>query len=226
MPWDERVVQRLLAIRDQPPDNLRRTPGPLAILYYLHRDAPLQAAAVPLPRCQRTIWRILTTAGRIAHSARPECDPVERPEPLEMWQMDFKDASTVAPEQDGKRQHVVEVLNVVDAGTSLLLGAQAEEDYRAPTILPALVPFLETYGLPDRVMCDRDPRFVGSPQGRDFPSPFIGFWQCLGGEVVVCPPRRPDKNCCVERDHRSDTEACLTLQRPATLAEVREVTAA
>ncbi len=32
MPWEECVVQRILAIRDQPPDNLRRTPGPLAIL--------------------------------------------------------------------------------------------------------------------------------------------------------------------------------------------------
>ena len=75
-------------------------------------------------------------------------------------------------------------------------------------------------------MGDRDPRFVGRPQGRDFPSPFIGFWQCLGVEVVVCPPRRPDKNCCVERYHRSYSDECLTLQRPAPLAEVREVTAA
>ncbi len=111
--WDARVVERILDIRDQPPENLRRTPGPLAILYYLQRDETLQAAQVPLPRSQRTVWRILTQAGRIAHVVRPEREPVERPEPLAVWQIDFKDASTVPPEPDGKRQHVVEVLNVV-----------------------------------------------------------------------------------------------------------------
>ena len=35
------VVDRILAIRDEPPENLRRTPGPKTILYYLHRDSEL-----------------------------------------------------------------------------------------------------------------------------------------------------------------------------------------
>ncbi len=214
-------MERILDIRDQPPETLRRTPGPLAILSYLQRDETLQAAQVPLPRSQRTVWRILTHAGRIARVVRPEREPVERPEPLAVWQIDFKDASTVPPEPDGKRQHVVEVLNVVDAGTALLVGAQADDEYRAETVLPAVVPFLAAYGLPDQVMGDRDPRCVGSPQGRDFPSPFIRFWQCLGVEVAVCPPRQPQKNCFVERYHRSYTAECLALLRPATLADVR-----
>ena len=75
------------------------------------------------------------------------------------------------------------------------------------------------------MLFDRDPRFVGSPHGRDFPSPFVRFWQCLGVDVAICPPHRPDKNCFVERYHRSYTEECLRLCRPATLAEVRAVTA-
>lgn len=134
---------RGFALRDQPPENLRRTPGPRAILYYLHRDEAVHAAQVRLPRSTRTVWRVLTRAGRIAHGVRHERDPVDRPAPLELWQMDFKDASSVAPDPEGKQQHVGEVLNVVDAGTSVLLGAQAEEDYRAQTILPALIPVLE-----------------------------------------------------------------------------------
>jgi hypothetical protein len=45
-----------------------------------------------------------------------------RAEPLEAWQIDFKDVTTVAPEPEGKRQHTVEVLNIVDTGTSILEG--------------------------------------------------------------------------------------------------------
>ena len=81
-PWDPRVVERILEIRDAPPEHLRRTPGPKAILYYLHRDADLQALDVLLPRSTRTIWRILTQHGRILHAARPTHEPVDRPAPL------------------------------------------------------------------------------------------------------------------------------------------------
>src|SRR6266849_9536628 len=38
------VVQRILEIRLEPPENLQRVPGPEAILYYLHRDPALKAA--------------------------------------------------------------------------------------------------------------------------------------------------------------------------------------
>ena len=37
-----------------------------------------------------------------------------------------------------------------------------------------------------------DPRFVGAPQRRDFPSPFVRFWMCVGVAVTICPLRRPD----------------------------------
>jgi hypothetical protein len=39
------VVVRILAIREQPPENLQRVPGPRTILYYLHRDPHLQASS-------------------------------------------------------------------------------------------------------------------------------------------------------------------------------------
>src|SRR5215203_5821285 len=35
------VVERILEIRDHPPANLRRVPGPKAILYFLHHDTAL-----------------------------------------------------------------------------------------------------------------------------------------------------------------------------------------
>jgi hypothetical protein len=42
-----------------------------------------------------------------------------------------KDVGSVSPEQSpqGKRQHVIEVCNFVDAGTSIALLAQAREDF-------------------------------------------------------------------------------------------------
>lgn len=187
------IVDRILEIRDQPPEGLRRTPGPKAILYYLHRDPQAQALG-RLPRAPRTIWRILVQHGRIARRARPVHEPLERPEPLTAWQLDFKDAVTVPADPDGKRRHVVEVLNTVDMGTSLVLDAQAREDFTAETSIQAVATLVRVQGLPDHVTFDRDTRFVGSAQSRDFPAPFVRFWTCLGVAVTVCPPHHPQDN--------------------------------
>jgi len=219
------VIDRILEIRDQPPDGLRRTPGPQAILYYLHRDPELRDHGAVVPRSTRTVWRILTRHQRISHPARPHHEPVERPAPMSSWQLDFKDASTVPADPGGKRAHVVEVLNTVDVGTSVLVGAHAREDYTAETSLRAVAELARAQGLPDRITFDRDPRFVGAVQSRDFPAPFVRFWACLGVDVTICPPHRPDKNAFVERYHRSYNEECLRVERPHTVEEVREVTA-
>jgi hypothetical protein len=52
---------------------------------------------------------------------------------MEEIQLDFKDATSVPPDPDGKQQHVVEVLNFVDAGTSTWLQAEARTDFHAET---------------------------------------------------------------------------------------------
>ncbi len=69
-------------------------------------------------------------------------------------------------------------------------------------------------------------RSVGSASGRDFPSAFVRFLFCLGIQPNICPPHRPDKNCYVERLHRTYKSECLLIHRPATVAQVREVTEA
>ena len=93
---DPLVEERILAIRDEPPEGLRRTPGPEAILYYLPRDQELQAAAVSLPRSSRTIYRILKKHGRIPERRPRQHEPQERNAPMTAWQADFKDVSSVA----------------------------------------------------------------------------------------------------------------------------------
>ncbi len=161
------VVDRILQMRDHPPEGLGRTPGPNALLYYLPRDEQLQGQR--LPHSSRTIYCILKRAGRIPSRRSLQPDPPERPAAMSHWQLDFKDASTVSAEPEGKQRHVVEVLNVVDVGTSVLVQAQAEDNFVAETTLEAVATLFEKQGLPQVVQMDRDVRFVSSPSGSDFP---------------------------------------------------------
>jgi hypothetical protein len=115
---------------------------------------------------------------------------------------------------------------MLDVGTSIALRVEQGLNYTAETVFTPVVETLREYGLPDLVGFDRDPRFVGSASGRDFPSPFVRFWHCLGVAVSICPPKRPDKNAFVERFHRSLGEACLDKHRPTDGGQVREVTSA
>lgn len=209
------VVQRILEIRDNPPDNLQRTPGPLAIIYFLHQDETLKASGYHLPTSTSTIWRILDHHHRIVRNRKKSREPLERPEPMLCWQLDFKDVSTVPPDPEGKKLHVVETFNVVDEGSSMVLDAVVRDDFTMETAIWAAVHVMLQHGVPAQVTFDRDTRFVGAWTGRDFPSPFVRFWLTLGVQVNVCPPRRPDKNPFVERYHRSYHQECLQRERPA-----------
>ncbi len=219
------VIDRLLEIRASPPAPINRIPGPKTIRYYLEQDPDLQAQRLRLPRSTRTIWQILRQYGCIT-TRRSTHVPVPRPAPLRMWQLDFKDVSSVPADLDGKRAHVVEVLDTVDMGTSMVLGAQVRSDFVAATALQTVAELVQRHGLPTAVTLDRDPRFVGSAQQRDFPSPFVRFWLCLGVAVTICPPRRPDLTAFVERYHRSFEYECLRVYRPHDLETATAVTRA
>ena len=144
-------------------------------------------------------------------------------EPHEEWQIDFKDVTTVKVEPGGKKQHVVEVFNVVDRGTSILLSAQVRSDYNAVTAIDAIVCAMQIHGCPAAIRFDRDPRFITSWSASDFPSAFMRVLMCLGIEVRVCPPRRPDKNPHVERYHRSLEYECLRVHRPEDVYQSQAV---
>jgi hypothetical protein len=132
----------------------------------------------------------------------------------------------VPADPEGKQQHVVEVLNTVDVGSSILGTAQVRTDFTAETTLQAVVATLRSCGLPESLTVDRDPRFVGSQQQREFPAPLVRLLHCLGVQVTVTPPRRPDKNAFAERYNRTSAEECLRVYAPPDLEAVRQVTAA
>jgi len=115
------IVQRILEIRSAPPENLHRVPGPEAILYSLHRDPTLKNAGLRLPHSQTPIGKIVRQAGCIALDSRQKPKPLEPRQPGEEVQFDLKDGSQVPADPEGKRQHVVEVANFIDAGTSIWL---------------------------------------------------------------------------------------------------------
>jgi hypothetical protein len=80
--WDVRVIKRIVEMRLSPPENLKRVPGPRALLYYLPRDPELQAAQLALPHSSRTIWKLLHTTGCLVTRAKVPLPPAELRDPL------------------------------------------------------------------------------------------------------------------------------------------------
>lgn len=99
-----RVTKRIVEMRLSPPENLKRVPGPRALLYYLPRDPELQGAQFLLPRSSRTVWKILHTMGCLVTRSKESPHPDELRAPLEEIQMDFKDVGSAAPRAEFARQ--------------------------------------------------------------------------------------------------------------------------
>jgi len=216
------VVERILAIRDNPP--LNRVPGPLTIKYFLHEQEKEEPLGCYLPTSSSTIWRILDEHQRIYRPTPVEPEPLPPSEPMEIWQIDFKDITTVRPpEQAVKQQHLVETLNIVDTGTSILVDNPARADFNAETAIRALAEVLQKVGCPRQITFDRDPRFVASASGGDFPAPFVRFLACLGIKADICPPQRPDRNGYVERYNRTYKYETIFIYRPETFDQIIEM---
>jgi len=216
------VVNRILAIRDTPPPPLQRIPGPKTIVYYLGQDPDVRALDQPVPGAT-TVWRVLRQHDRIAPPYERHQRPLARPAPMLSWQLDFKDPALPVTDPAGKQQHVVEILNTVDVGTSLWVDQQARPDFTMATTIAAVADLVEREGLPAHVNVDRDPRFVGSQLPRDVPSPFLRFWMSCGVAITLSPPRHPETNAFVERLHRTLSEECLRPHRPSDLETLQTV---
>ncbi len=88
------------------------------------------------------------------------------------WQIDFKDASSVPADPYGKQQHVVEMLNVVDMGTSIVLASHVHAAFQAHTALQAMAQVLRQQGRPQAITLDRDTRLSwAAPADAIFPRP-------------------------------------------------------
>jgi hypothetical protein len=124
------------------------------------RDAPANDISVlfGLPRGRRT--------------PSPQIDPLVEDRILAIRESP-QDASAPRPwpqaDLDGKQQHVVEILNVVDMGTSIVLDSEVHAHFHAQTALQAMASILREQGRPDSITYDRDPRSRRVSQRARFP---------------------------------------------------------
>ena len=219
------LVQRILEIRETPPENLQRTPGPETIFIVLPASQFLLPsrwrASSPLTGADledfAAVWLYCARSRAQAQAAgRKEA-------PGEEVQLDLKDIVSVPPDPLGKRQHVVECANFVDAGTSIWLKREVRSDFDAETLVETVVQFLRECGRPRMLTFDHDPRFVGSASGRDFPSALERLLLVLGVEPNLCPPssgptRTHTSSVCTARWPRS---ACKFISPARSLKRVR-----
>ena len=215
------VERRIVELRRSLAQQLGRVPGQRTILYYLHQDENLKKSGLFLPTSESTIWRILNQYQCFHRFTRPRRQPIERPEPMSVWEIDFSDLPGVASVTSNKQVHIVETFNVVDRGTSILVDTQVSDSYDAEHALIAMAGTLIVYGCPLRIVFDRDPRLVGSWTGDGFPSAFMRFLLSVGIHTEVCPPQRPDLKPCVERFQRTLEHEWIRIEQPPDLAAAK-----
>lgn len=204
------VRDAILSLRDELKARYGRVVGAKPILYHLHHDPVLRQRAVYLPRSTRTIWRILKEAGRIPTRVH-EHHPLERPEPMQHWEMDF-----------GQVSDALEFLSVVDRGTSILVDTQTQAHYNAETALLAVASLLLRLGLPRQLRFDNDARFVGNWLTDGYPSPLMRFLCCVGVEPDVVQPGKPQHKPFVERSIRTLKHECLWVNPPKDWREAAD----
>lgn len=146
-----------------------------------------------------------------------------RPEPGVEWEIDYCTAARQSPDAPNKKENALEVFSVVDRGSSADIDSQASAAFDAEQSLLTMASTLQKEGIPRCIIYDRDPRLVGNQATDGFPSAFTRFLLCLGCDVEILPPHRPDLKPYVERFQRTLKVECIRKQTPATAAEANAV---
>lgn len=204
------VRDAILSLRDALTERYGRVAGPKPILYHLHQDSVLKTKSVYLPRSTTPIWKVLKEGGRIPTRVK-EHHPIERPEPMQHWEMDF-----------GQIGSELEFLSVMDRGTSIMVHTATQQHYNAETALLAVVQFLLLCGCPQKLRFDNDTRFVGSWRADKFPSPLMKLLCVLGIQPDITQPGKPQHKPVVERSVRTLKHECLWIDPPQDWIEAED----
>jgi transposase InsO family protein len=163
-----------------------------------------------------TVHQILRRHGRIAAepvSPGKAYQRFERPEPNELWQMDFKGWVTTA---DGARCHP---LTIIDDHSRYAPCLKACADQQGATVRPCLEQVFRRYGLPEAMFVDN-----GSPWGDSGGERWtrLGVWLLkLGVEVLHSRPYHPQSRGKNERFHRTMEAEVLDLRRLRDLSQAQ-----
>jgi len=162
----------------------------------LHRRLlDLGHAAEALPAVS-TFGRILRRAGCISAAATIQHQPIQRfsrPEPNQLWQMDFKGHFAL----HHGRCHP---LTVLDDCSRFSVGLQACVDEQTATVQHRLERIFTVYGLPESILCDNGPPWAG---GRLEHSVLSVWLLRLGIAVIHGRPYHPQTQGKDERFHRT-----------------------
>jgi transposase InsO family protein len=147
------VAKKIVALRGELED-LGHDAGPATIAYHLSQQ-------IKAPPSRTTIWRILQREGLISSQPqkRPLCSRIrfEAELPNEMWQTDITAWALASGE-------VVEILNLVDDHSRLLLASDAYARVKAADVVESFQSACELHGLPYSLLSDNGAVFTGSPR--------------------------------------------------------------
>ncbi|MBM7846414.1 integrase core domain-containing protein [Herpetosiphon giganteus] len=217
--WSDRVIERILTLRQELATQFHRTVGAKTIIAYLQRDPDL--ANDRIPRSPTTINRILRDHQLLFDPPTRQRQPRTPCPPMQEIEIDFTDVTSIPPDPDGKRQHAAEAFMWVDAGTSIPVAARISTDFHMVSVIRTTASILQQIGLPARIRMDCDVRLVSNNRLADFPSPFQRLLLNLGIQVEVCPPHRPDLKPFVERFHKNYKGESVYPNWPTTEAEAQ-----
>ena len=178
-----------------------------------HHLVPL----VDRPPSVSTIWRVLSRRGLV----KPQ--PHKRPRssyvrfqaelPNQLWQADL----TLWQLADGSE---VEILNVLDDHSRLLVGSDSLHRFKAPDVLRTLIVAGDSYGLPESLLTDNGAVFTAnSRRGKVVLESEL---ERLGVQGKHSTPYHPQTCGKVERFHQT-LKKYLAKQTPASSASVLQL---
>lgn len=219
----EAVEAKILYYRETLTEERNRRVGARGIKPYLLKDPDLKQLKVYIPKSTSTINAVLNKYGRIPKPSPRIHIPAERPDAMQVWEIDFTDVPGASSEATHKKTHQVEVFNIIDTGSSVAIDSQASDRYDAEWSLLTLIDILRRSGRPKIIRLDRDPRFIGGWQMDGFPSAMMRFLLCVDVIPEICPPRQPWKKPFVERFNRSQKQESLRKYNPETVEQAQSV---
>lgn len=198
------MEQEVLAVRDEHPAWGARKIG--AVLKHQGQTAP---ATSTIHAILRRHDRIVPVEGGPAAHLR-----FERPEPNELWQMDFKGHSGLG---HGERLYP---LTIVDDHSRYAVCIQACGDERGTTVKPRLEQVFRVHGLPQAFFVDNGNPWSDTQRGKW--TKFRVWLLKLGISVISARPRHPQSRGKNERFHQSMDDEIFNLRPIHTMAEAQK----
>jgi transposase InsO family protein len=198
------VESMVLAVRDAHP-----AWGARKIAWCLRRDGMA-------PPAVSTIHGILQRHGRVPERRQTSHSYTrfERPEPNQLWQMDFKGQVQIQP---GTWCHP---LTVLDDHSRFLVCLESCGKQGTRTVKPLLEKTFRRYGLPEAFYLDNGAPWGGGTPGQWTP---LGVWLLkLGIEVIHSRPYHPQGRGKNERFHRTLAAEVFDLRPLRDLAQAQK----